>query len=554
MRVRNAILGMGLLLFSAVGATSGDDVLARGAKEEFILKAGGSADLVRIEEVPASELGKIYVAHGKAVESDTKVRDNMLMEASKAYQQIYNLKTKLVLSEQTIGDATVRRTLKGEFRGLAKADPKEKEIRVLNVRQFPDEKVDEKRLLGFYEGILDGRILESAILGSIKGDQTLKGTTVTVFRLPEGATIENLKDLADKGWKVDFGGGNQIEGGLAVNEKDGTVTYTETITVTEKKPDLLLSEKTNETLFEALRNCGSFVIRYREKPAEGGGKASDASPAPDPSEPEAAGLDFSGSWNTTFSHTLTKAFTYQTASITPSVVLSLALKAEITWTHNWVKVSWWRWKYKLQKFETKITVTPGADADVTVSTGGNVDKEWEQDIVTKSTTFTFSVAFVPVVIQMEANLKVGAKADLEGVITVSAGAKASITNVLTVKWENGWSKSNTFTKTLTFKSLTANARVEATARASAPLRVSAYLYSIAGPFAEADPWIQAHSLAQAGSTTGISYDVTTGIDLNGGASMAGWLKSLCDDLPSYSTTFTTVGPFTITSGTKNVTP
>ncbi|MCG3181535.1 MAG: hypothetical protein BIFFINMI_03931 [Phycisphaerae bacterium] len=544
-------LSAALLLALTARGLFGED-LPRSVQEEFTLDSSGNAEFTRVESLSRSPLGKLYVEHAKAVESDKKVSENLLSEATRYYQQLYNIKPKLKLDEQTVGDETLTRRIKGEFRRLARTDPDDKKVRMISVRQFPDEKSDEKRLLAYFEGVLDSRMLESAMLSAFDGKQTLKGNASAVYHLPAGAKIENLKELADRSWKVDFGGGNLIEGSLKVDEKAGTVTYAETVTVTEEKPDKLLVEK-NEKVFEDLRACGSFIIRYSQPQAQ-------ADPA-EPGESLAAadcyegGLDFSGTWSTTFSHTLTKSFTHQTLAVTPSVILSLNLGATLTWEHQWVKVSWWKWQYKLKKFEAKLTVTPGADASIAVSSGAALSKDWSADIITKNTTLSFSVVCVPVWIVLEAKLKVGAEATVSGVIAVSGGAKATVTNNLSVKYENGgWSKSSSFSKSLQFNSLTANAQVEATATASAPFRVSAYIYYIAGPYAEVKPWVKAHTKAQAGNATGVSYDITTGIDLNGGAAMAGWLKSLCDNLPSYDTTFATVGPFTIASGNKTISP
>lgn len=549
---RSASLFLVLLpmMLAAMFAPALGEDLPRKASEEFVLKSGGNAEFIRVEEVPESELGVIYARHGKAVSENQDVRKNLISEAVKALAHLYTVKARLELADQDVRDKSLKRTLKGEFRGLGRTDVQDKTARAINVRQFPDEKKDEQRLLAFYEAVLDARMFETAALGSIKGNQTLKGTTTTLYRLPAGAQILNLKEL-DQTWKVDFGGGNLIEGKLSANEKDATVTYVEAITVTEDDPKNLLAEK-NETLFENLRKCGSFIIRYREAKAEADGPAGDAlalaeaCPVP--------GLDFSGSWSTTCSAPLTASWSYQTLTIAPSVVLSLSLGATITWEHHWVKVSWWQWKYKLKKFECKLVATPGADATVTVSSGAQISKQWSKDIITKTTYFNFSVGFVPVWIVLEGKLKVGAEATVGGVISASAGAKATVTNNLTVKWQNGWSKSSSFSKSLQFKNISADAQVDASATASAPFRVSAYIYYIAGPYAELKPWIKAHTCAQANSTVKFSYDITTGIDIHGGAAMAGWLKSLCDNLPSYNTTFTTVGPYTIASGSKELSP
>ena len=88
------------------------------------------------------------------------------------------------------------------------------------------------------------------------------------------------------------------------------------------------------------------------------------------------------------------------------------------------------------------------------------------------------------------------------------------------------------------------------ARAEAPFQVTAYLYYVAGPFLQLVPYVQANAGAQAGTTTGVNYSIVGGLEVNGGATVAGWLKSITGDLGTYSKTF--INPEkTIKNGTYN---
>jgi hypothetical protein len=63
------------------------------------------------------------------------------------------------------------------------------------------------------------------------------------------------------------------------------------------------------------------------------------------------------------------------------------------------------------------------------------------------------------------------------------------------------------------------------------------MFICGGPFVQFVPWIKGETIASAGSATQVGYKVTAGFDVNGGVHMAGWLKDLCDGLPSVSYTF-----------------
>jgi hypothetical protein len=532
-----------IFLVVIVGLVSGilfSQTFERTTTETVQLDAAGKAILKRVDQIPGSTLGQIYAQHAKAMEEYTKVKSNFLKEQGRAWSLLTGKLPRYKLEDQQIGNG-ITRILSGTYPGLAHIPKDDKTVREVSIKQFVDKKKDEKRLLQYYELILDTHFFETTFLGGQKGSATIRGERETQFILPPGAELVNRKELEGKTWKVDFGGGTVMNARLVI--EDDRVVLKEVETVSASAPTALLSHK-NVDLFDTLRDYAAFVIRYRlDRQA--------ALVLPDVFEPAVEqGLDYSGSWNTSVSQLISKAFSYQTLTVTPSVNLTFNLGASLFWEHQWVKVSWWRWSYNLKKFEAKLILNPVADASVSVSSGGTLSKEWDQNLFTKSTTVSFSIGFVPVIIVLEAKLDAGAKASISGVITATAGGKLSISETLTAKWEGSWSATQNFNLSTTFTGFTANAQVTTMARGEAPFQVTAYLYYVAGPFLQLVPYVQANAGAQAGTTTGVSYSIVGGLEVNGGATVAGWLKSITGDLGTYSKTF--INPEkTIKSGTYN---
>jgi hypothetical protein len=529
-----------VVLAGFIGGTLFAQTFHRTTTETVKLDAAGKAVLKRVDQIPGSLLGEIYAQHAKAMREDKKVLKNFLMEQGRAWSLLTGKIPRYTIEEQQIGSG-VTRTLSGTYAGLARVSKDDKTVREICIKQFVDQKKDEKRQLQYYELVLDTHFLETAFLGGQKGSATIQGERETQFILPPGAELVNRKELEGKTWKVNFGGGTVMEAKLVV--EGDRVVLNEVETVSASAPTALLSPK-NVDLFDALRDYSSFIIKYRlDKNA--------ALVMPSISEPAVEqGFDYSGSWSTSVSQLVSKAFSYQTLTVTPSVNLTFNLGASLFWEHHWVKVSWWRWSYNLKKFEAKLTLNPVADASVSVSSGGTLEREWTQNLFTKSTTFSFSIGFVPVFIVLEAKLDAGAKANISGVITATAGGKLSISETLTAKWEGSWSATQGFSITPTFTGFTANAQVTTMARGEAPFQVTAYLYYVAGPFLQLVPYVQANAGAQAGTTTGVSYSLVGGLEVNGGATVAGWLKSITGDLGTYSKTF--INPEkNIKSGTYN---
>jgi len=525
MRMTLRILLAGLVGLAGVSLFA--QTFDRSTVETVTLDGTGKALLKRVDQIPGSPLGQVYADHAKAMQEDAKVRNNFLQEQSRAWSLLTGRQPKYRVEQQDTG-AGLTRTLSGTFPGLAQVAKDDKMVREVSIKQFVDPKRDEKRQLQYYELVLDTHFFETAFLGGQKGSATIRGSRETEFVLPKGAELLNKKELGGQHWTVDFGGGTVMNAQLVV-EPD-RVILKESETVSPSAPTALLSSK-NVELFDKLRDYAAFVIRYRLPEQSALVPTEEAEPVAD------QGLDYSGSWNFSVSQLVSKSFSYQTLTVTPSVNLTFNLGASLLWEHHWVKVSWWRWSYQLKKFEAKLTLNPVADASVTVSSGGALSKDWEQNLFTKTTTVSFSIGPVPVFIVLEAKLDAGAKANVSGVISATAGAKLSVSETVTTKWEGSWGATQSFNITPTFTGFTANAQVTTMARAEAPFQATAYLYYVAGPFLQLVPYVTANAGAQAGTATGVNYSLVCGLEVNGGATVAGWLKSITGDLGTYSKTF-----------------
>ena len=522
----------------------GSGVMPRSLNEKLTVKPGGGADLVRLEKVPGSDLKKLYLEHAEALSRDPSVKRNFLEQVGKGFYLTYGVQPNLTVSGQDTSSSSFSRKVSGSLSGLAKLDPKDKAIREILVKQFPNEKL----MLQYFEYVLDDNFFESAFVNSVKGGQSIVSDITTTYILPKGAALENQKEIDGASWTVDFGGGSTMKASLKVDPSVPSVTLVQTITVTNGKPAKLLSQG-NADLFDKLHQYASFKIRYREA----GGQA-ETGPA-DGSEAtmemaQAGGLDYSGSWTYSVSHPISETFSYSVLSVKPTVTLGMQFKPELLWEHEWKKVSWWKWEWRLKRFQTKITLSPSVGASVEASASATIKHEWEKNIITKGTNFTFWVSCVPVLIRLEANFKVKAEADLKGALVASTGGSITVSTTLTTTWQNGWSVSASKSITPHYDGFQANAKIAAMVKAEAPFRVSAFVYYVAGPFGELDPWIQCDADASGGTNTNVHFKLHGGLDVNGGVAMAGWLKSVVN-LGEYSHTFYTY-PFNIYEGYANL--
>jgi len=96
--------------------------------------------------------------------------------------------------------------------------------------------------------------------------------------------------------------------------------------------------------------------------------------------------------------------------------------------------------------------------------------------------------------------------------------------------------------------LTADAKIVASAEGRLPFTLAAHLYNVAGPFVKITSSLRGEVNASVGSSNQVGYAVKGGLKAEGGVQMAGWLKDLCDSIPSVSYTFFDWSP-TLKTGT-----
>jgi hypothetical protein len=529
-----------LVLAACLGYTSsafGEENLNRSIEEKLELQSDGTAVWHRTETVPESALKKIYIEHAQQAERDDAVESNYVGELSKGKYLLLRAQPDAHVSGQDTRSSTFTRKVEGKIPGAARSSSDGKSMEIA-FKKYDSEK-QEKELLAYHESTLDGRFFETLFLDSVKGEQTITSENTTAVELPSGSKILNLKELSDRTWKVDFGGGNTMDASLEVDEKNAIVTLREKIVVTEDKPDILLNEK-NQALFDSLRDYASYTIRYSQP------SSNEAMTTPVRNDTM---LDFSGSWSFGVSHTFSHDFTWQNLTVTPSATVGLNFGASLYWEHYWKKTGWFSWSWTLKKFETTINVNPSVNLAVNVNASASAQKDWDTNIITKNTVQTFFVACVPVTIVLEAKLDMGATANIQGDIGFNTSVTIGLNTSLTTKYEGGWSSSFSKSFYKTPISFTADAKIQATARGEAPITLSAYVYYVAGPFAQLVPYIQGDTWAQAGTANQLGYKVVGGFDVNAGVSMSGWLKSLLGGMGSYSKTLYNYEE-TISSGTK----
>jgi hypothetical protein len=528
MRYPKIIISL-IIMFSlgGTGIISGE-ILKRNINLQIEVDSRGSAKMIRKEEVGASALANLYCEHAKALEEDIKVKKQFLYEAGKGYRLIFGEKPRLSIENQTIS-SSLTREVAGQFSYLARS--RQKGVKEIRIRQFQDQ----KSVVPYLEYVLDSRLFESAFLGSVKGEQTLVSREETTFQLPAAARIINEKELEGRKWLVDFGGKNIMEANLKVDAGAGRIILSEQIVVSENAPTNLLA-KDNTPLIDKLREYGAFVIQY-----ETGDSSSQREPVPSPAPPVEA-LDFSSSWNLGVSQTFSHDFKYQqVTTITPSINLSFNLRADVKWEWRWYW-SGWRLRCTLDYFETKLTLAPAVGANISISNSAVITQSWEKTVTKQNKSFTFTVACVPVLIVLEADLKLKASCDLKGAITVGTGGKVTLNTGITCRYQNGWKNiSPTFYVIPQFTGFNASAGIYAKARGEAPFTVSAYIYYVAGPFAQLNPYIEVLSeyKAQTSGQTGIHFNLHGGFEVNGGAKVAGWLQNLLGNLGQYTRNFFT---------------
>ncbi|HNQ71570.1 MAG TPA: hypothetical protein PK387_08895 [Mesotoga prima] len=501
----------------------------RTIEDKIVVQHDGSAIITRTEYVPASDLSKVYIQHRDALrerETADEAFANFYDEISKGYFFLYrsapgfgdnDVKFKIE------GNGNVTSTISMKVTGLISESKEHPGSYQFSSKNFSEEKI----MLKYLEDLIDGKAFETAFLGSSKN--SLLTTKTTTIVLPEGSEIIDLLsphgEKPSKDWSIDLGGGTKFKASLDLEKN--TIILKEEITTGGGAPKNLMNED-NEELMAKLRDYAAYIAVFNNEKI--GGKLSQP-------EPYFFKEDYSGSWNFGISHNFSTQFAYQTLSVEPGLNVSFTFGTSLLWEHQWKKVSWWKYKYVLKKFQTTVSLSPSLTPYIEVSSGAALSKTWEKNITTKTKWITFWVSCVPVTLVMEVKFDAKAEAGISGVIGFTASTTLSANTTLTVKYENGWSKNVNYSANYSGLQFDADAKVNAWAKGSLPLTLSAYVYYVAGPFVQFVPWLKGETNASAGSSTQVGYKVTAGFDVNGGVHMAGWLKDLCDGVPSVSYTF-----------------
>jgi hypothetical protein len=531
------IIIIAVILFSLLGTgfISGESLKRKVYTQIEVDSKGDAKTESKVEvEDKDSVLAKLYREHNKEVEKDEAVKKQFLNEVAKRTMLMFGgrqreIKTQintspLPLTHGVVGQLTHR--VVGQLKKLVRSTRIEERQKVVNELPFRKFQDDDESLLAYLESVLDSRLFETAFLGSVEGTQILESTEETEFKLPPKAIIKNKEELENLKWKVDFGEGNIMKAQLKVDAEKRLITLVEKIVVTEDRPTNLLSED-NSSLIKKLKEYGSFVIQYETYDS-----SYQVESVPD-SAPFLKAKVHSYSKNLGVAEIkLEPEFEYPdedetkqvTVKIAPTIKLSFDLGAELKWEWEWKGL-----KCKLKYFETTLTLKPAVGAYISISSDCAISKKWEREkpLFQKSKEFRFAVGIIPVVIVLEADLRLNVSCDLKGAIKISTGGGLELNSGVTFKYQNRWSANPNFELKPYFDEFNASAGIEAKARAEFPFTVSAYLYNVAGPFAQLNPYIEVSSKAEATTTTGgIHYEINGGFEVNGGVQVAGWLKKL----------------------------
>lgn len=520
-----------VLLLLVVSVLIFSEQFKRSISEVIEVFPDGSAIITRTEFVPASDLYKIYVTHYEQLQKDKTVFNNFVEELSKHYYFLYGTTPSFGSNDVkvTVDSKGYTCTVTMKMPGIVRwVDGTFQIIR----KGFENEKMAEKLMPKYFENEIDGKIFESAFLQSEK-NSLLTERKVEIL-LPKGSeyklgpTFFSKKEPAK--WDVDMGGGTTYRAELT--KTDRGVILNEVIITNGGAPKNLLDKESSIKVLEALRDYTAFSLMFANK-----------SMSPEKlTKPVAhkVASDFSGSWGFTvssgelFSHT----FTYQTLSVTPKITVTLTFNASLLWEHEWVKTGWFSWSYRLKKFETVLSLSPSVTPSLEVSSSASLSRSWtKDDLFSRGKTVTFWVSCVPVTLYLKAELDAEANAQVYGSIVFKLWATYTVNTTLKVTYQNGWSKNVTYSANYSGVQFQANAKIGAEATGKLPFTLGAYVYYIAGPFLRLTPWIKGETSASVGGQNQVGYSITGGLTASGGVQMAGWLKNLCDNVPSVEYTF-----------------
>ncbi len=510
---------------------------SRNIEEKITILKDGSAEIVRTEYIPSSDFSKVYITYFENLKKSSDVFTNYLDEISKEYYFLYGTTPSFdpgnVKFEENSNGFTLTVIMK--IPGIVKRDGK---TLILSRKNFSNEKLLSK----YFEEQIDGKIFESLFLKSEKNYLITSRKTTIV--LPEGSEIEGFKPVYaknfDENWFVDLGGGTTYSAQLHKTQ-EGIVIEEKIKTSASAPKNLLDKEKSTETL-NSLRDYTAFLLIFtNDKMPEKLSQPID----------HKIKNDFSGSWSFTVSsgELFSYTFTYGTISVTPQITVTLTFTASLLWEHEWVRTGWFSWSYRFKKFETTLTFSPSLTPSISVQSSGSISKEWSKNLFSKGKTVTFYVSCVPVILYLEAKLDAEAEASVSASIGFTTSATLGVSTSLTMKYQNGWSASPSYSCNYSGVNFTASAKANANAEGRLPFTLTAYVYYVAGPYVTLTPWIRGEANASLGSANQVGYSVTGGIKAEGGVAMAGWLKDLCGDIPSFSYQFFDWNR-TFASGTK----
>lgn len=358
------------------------------------------------------------------------------------------------------------------------------------------------------------------LLRSWEGEQTLEYNGTMRIHLPPEAELLNAEE---RHWNITFGGGTEMYANLASSPT--VVTVYENMYVTEQ--DITASDT---YLNEAFGEYRVFAIYF-------------LSPVPNLSQASIEQVhnvyeDFSKNWGVTISLPCSKTFSYGPLQATLRVTPSLSINGYIGWHFKWFKLQW---------FETWMSVSPSITAEAIVTAAASYSKTWSQTLVTWSYRFSFWVGAVPVWANLRLTITAGITVNAKAQVSVTASVSAGAWMKAGVKWNrnSGWSTiwgSGTYTS-LKGPSVAGSASVTVTPYVAA--RLAFLIYDVAGPFVEAKPYApMTITYSYPGPST---WSIALKLKVSVGVTFAGWLQKILK-LSGYSRT---VADWTLKSWSGN---
>jgi len=501
-------------------------------EEKIEIQQDGSALITRKEQVPASELSKIYVTHYQEMSAPVSLaakpsalQQEYIDEIVKGYYFLYNTAPTLLPNGMNVTiDSAGNYTSVLQMKATGFVTSKGNGF-LVSRKAFDSEKIAEKYL----EYEIDARIFESLFAKSARDTIVTQKTTTVI--LPTGSQIQQINPVFEKAfsgsWSVDFGGGSYYKASFE-KRADGFV-LNETIVTSGADPSNLADEKLSEAVLEKLRDYTAFQILFTNSKITALTKTT----------PHPVKDDFSKSWNYDVCNQreYSATFTEQNSTVTAKIVITFSVNTKIVWEHHWVKTGTFKWSYKLKKFEASLILSPSFAPSVQVRANGTFDKSWSKELFSVSQTKSFTVAGIPVVIVLAARLDAKSNAKASGVVNADASTTFGTTASITVRYQGSWGFTPTYNVNYSGINFNANAKVNLEDKGELPVTFSAYIYNAAGPFLRITPWIKSETNASVGGANQVGYKVTGGVKASGGVEMAGWLKKLCGNIPSIEYTF-----------------